>query len=374
MTFKVIKQMNVTLFSILTFASSLFAKDDMPYRTLILEQTVISKETDRYCGWPSIAKTADGKLIVVYSGDRDWHVCPWGKIQMVISDDNGQTWSSPATIVNTPLDDRDAGLLVTRKGTILVNWFTSLEFANKKSRLYFSRYAQYAEHTASLSEEIRQQWLGDWIWRSEDGITGTLIQVPFSTPHGPIQLADGRILLITSRGVAESVDDGLTWRVLQQFHRDDYGLLSEVYGVETVPGKILALSRALRMRQFGSDDGGTTWTMPFETNIQGYPPHIIKLDNGWLVAVYGRRYGDPMGQFACISRDNGLTWEVENEITLSIADKHHMPDGPIEDKRVDLGYPCSVLLDDGQILTVYYQTDQNGEWPSILGTRWKIEK
>jgi hypothetical protein len=32
-----------------------------------------------------------------------------------------------------------------------------------------------------------------------------------------------------------------------------------------------------------------------------------------------------------------------------------------------------VLLDDGTIWTVYYQTDKNGEWPSIIGTHWKLE-
>src|SRR5690606_41370291 len=39
----------------------------------------------------------------------------------------------------------------------------------------------------------------------------------------------------------------------------------------------------------------------------------------------------------------------------------------------DLGYPASVVLDDGSIWTVYYQVDQDGERPSILGTHWKLE-
>ena len=37
-------------------------------------------------------------------------------------------WSEPVTINNTPLDDRDAGILQTSKGTLLVTWFTSKFF------------------------------------------------------------------------------------------------------------------------------------------------------------------------------------------------------------------------------------------------------
>ena len=64
-----------------------------------------------YIGWPSVAKTADGELLAVISGDREEHVCPWGKTEMIRSSDDGETWTKPVIINNTPLDDRDPGLL-----------------------------------------------------------------------------------------------------------------------------------------------------------------------------------------------------------------------------------------------------------------------
>src|ERR1700744_4936716 len=73
----------------------------------ILSTDVVCQEPGRYVGWPTITRTHNGELLVVFSGDRDAHICPWGVTQMVRSRDNGRTWSQPETINNTPLDDRD---------------------------------------------------------------------------------------------------------------------------------------------------------------------------------------------------------------------------------------------------------------------------
>ena len=91
-----------------------------------LSTQVICKQPGRYIGWPTVARTDQGELLVVFSGDRDAHVCPYGKTQIVRSSDDGSTWSAPETINDTPLDDRDAGIVVTRSGAVVVSWFTSV--------------------------------------------------------------------------------------------------------------------------------------------------------------------------------------------------------------------------------------------------------
>ena len=85
----------------------------MPPAAEILSKQIICKQPGRYIGWPTIVRTRAGELIIVFSGDRDSHICPWGKTQLVRSSDEGKTWSEPVVIRNTPLDDRDAGLLET---------------------------------------------------------------------------------------------------------------------------------------------------------------------------------------------------------------------------------------------------------------------
>ena len=103
--------------------------------------------------------------MVIFSGDRDAHVCPYGKTQMVISSDNGKTWGEPITINNTPLDDRDTGLIQTKKGTLLVSWFTSLAFERPSFEIAYSKYARIGE---KIGPETKKKWLGNWVRRSED--------------------------------------------------------------------------------------------------------------------------------------------------------------------------------------------------------------
>jgi hypothetical protein len=137
----------------------------------------------------------------------------------------------------------------------------------------------------------------------------------------------------------------------------------ECHAVECADGKLVILFRDCygehHIRQSQSADGGVTWSQPHMTPIQGYPPHVIRLHNDWLLVVYGKRWL-PFGEFACISKDEGQTWEVESEIQLSSA--------PNE----DLGYPASVQLEDNSILTVYYQVDKPGEKPCLMATHWEI--
>lgn len=39
------------------------------------------------------------------------HVCPFGKGIICYSYDEGKTWTKPAVVIDTPLDDRDCGIV-----------------------------------------------------------------------------------------------------------------------------------------------------------------------------------------------------------------------------------------------------------------------
>ena len=361
----------------------------------IISTDVICRQPDRYIGWPTIELTNDNELIAVFSGDRDEHVCPWGKTQIVRSSDSGATWSEPVTISNTPLDDRDAGIIQTRKGTLIASWFTSVaflyQFQTKGNQLPEILQASWGRHIEKLIPETRKQWLGNWIRRSEDGgeTWGEPVNTIVNAPHGPIQLADGRLLYLGINKIvgdgkspnppdeqriaaAESRDDGLTWKLIGYIPVPEYldpgaTACHELHAVETADGKIVAMIRHHGepgkhfLWQSESADGGKTWTEAHQTQIWGYPPHLIRLKNDWLLVSYGRRK-EPHSERACISRDGGETWDVDNELTISPA------------PNSDLGYPASVQLDDGSIYTVYYQVAKLGEKTCLMGTRWQIEE
>ena len=44
----------------------------------IISTSVICKQPGKYIGWPSITQTRSGELLVVFSGMREEHVCPFG--------------------------------------------------------------------------------------------------------------------------------------------------------------------------------------------------------------------------------------------------------------------------------------------------------
>jgi len=364
-------------FLLLTSLPPLCGASPDPYAD-ILSTRVICKQPGKYIGWPSITQTRSGELLVVFSGMREAHVCPFGLTQMIRSSDLGLTWTDPETINNTPLDDRDAGILETSKGTLLVNWFTSLAFDTKK---HYDRNPPWKRHANKLGDETRKYWLGNWTRRSLDG--GLSWEKPVkqlvSAPHEPIELSDGRLLYVGTAfiqdkkiiGVEQSADDGQTWQFISSIPMnadDDVTYAHEPHVVELSDGKLVAMFRynprdhgQSYLRQSESYDGGLTWTTSHKTGIWGYPPHLLELDKGLVMVSYGVRR-EPFGEKACISRDGGQTWETDKEIMINPA------------MNGDLGYPASVQLEDGSILTVYYQIDQEGEKTCLMCTHWRLNE
>lgn len=342
-----------------------------------IETKVLCKQENRYIGWPTITKTKSGELLAVFSGDRDQHVCPYGVVQMIRSQDNGETWSEAKTINNTPLDDRDAGIIETKDGSFVVSWFTSLAFDNEG---YYKNNPAWKRHAGKLGPETRKFWLGNWTRRSTDlGITWEEpVKQNGTAPHGPIVLADGRLLYIGTgkvdgqkvNSVEESKDNGKSWQLISTIKipdNEDIAYYHEPHVAELPDGKLVAQIRyqpseksESYLRQSESFDGGKTWSIAHKTPLWGYPPHLIVLKNGWLLSVYGVRR-KPYSERACISKDGGKTWDNKNEIILN-----HAING-------DLGYPASVQLDDGTILTIYYQIDKMGEKTCLMGTKWKLK-
>lgn len=365
-------------------------------RAEILWQKNICVQEDRYIGWPSVCRLANGDLLAVFSGDRDEHVCPWGKVQMIRSTDNGETWSRPVTIANGPIDDRDAGIVQLPDGEIFVTYFTSLAYRTKKFLTHnwprTSDQYWWRRHDEKLTDEVRQESVGNFAVRSKDnGRTWSKpekLSLKGQTPHGPILLRDGSLFQIgrsftrSGQGKGErgrtiisaerSTDGGRTWEVLCGDIPDTNGentpdhMFHEPHAVELADGTLIGLVRYHGpdhcMRQTVSRDGGRTWTPMTKTAMIGLPPHLIELPDGKVVNVYGRRHVRPgYGEFAAISDDRGATWDTANEIALA-----HSHNG-------DLGYPASCLLPDGCILTVYYQQPEMDKKPCLMATKWRVK-
>jgi len=90
-------------------------------------KTICSNENGlhRYFGWPSVAKLQNGSLAMVASGFRLTHICPFGKVILCRSYDEGKTWGAPEIIMDTCLDDRDGGIMTFGDNGVIVTTFNN---------------------------------------------------------------------------------------------------------------------------------------------------------------------------------------------------------------------------------------------------------
>jgi hypothetical protein len=354
----------------------------------IRETKVISHRPNLYHGWPTLARRAGGQLLLVCSGGREAHVCPFGRVELMRSDDDGATWGWPRVVMDSAIDDRDAGVLETAKGSILITTFTSLAYEPILARAEkiepggsgawpAEKLRRWQAAHRRTNAEQRSKALGVWMIRSTDG--GVTFSGRYDclvdSPHGPIQLADGR-LLYTGKdlwrgehrvGVCESIDDGQTWRWLATIpvrDGDSHQNYHELHAVETADGRLVCQLRnhnqanSRETLQCESTDGGKTWSVPHSIGVWGLPSHLLRLRDDRLLMSYGHRRA-PLGNQARVSADHGRTW---SEAILISSDG----------TSGDLGYPSTVQLGDGSLLTVWYERMKASPMAVLRQARWAL--
>jgi sialidase-1 len=364
-------------------------------RARVLSTQVISKLPHRYHGWPTLTRRADGELLLVCSGGREAHICPFGRVELMRSHDEGKTWTWPRVLLDGAIDDRDSGVVETAKGTLLVTTFTSLAYEPILARAEAlapgaagawapERLAAWQSARDRIGPEARKKELGVWMIRSTDGgVTWSARHdCLVNSPHGPIQLADGRLLYAGKDlwrapnrvGVCESTDDGQTWKWLAPIPPrpgDDHKNYHELHAVETKEGKLVVHIRNHNKKNYReilqseSADGGKTWSLPHpprvvggKSGVWGLPSHLLRLADGRLLMSYGYRR-KPFGNQARVSADGGKTWSAP----LTISD-----DGI----GGDLGYPSTVQLKDGSLLTAWYERMKSSPKAVLRQARWEL--
>ena len=363
------------------------------HRTLIKAQ---NESLFSYFAWPSITRLPDGKLAAVCSGFRYAHICPFGKAVISYSEDEGKTWTNPAPVIDTPLDDRDAGIMVFGDNKAI---FTSFNNSVDQQREWAKKYASVRPESVTnlinayldnVTEEQEEKYLGSTYKLSNDGgITWgeEVYRLPLSAPHGPVRMLDGSLLYVgrmfmdkdertnTGSGIGVMTSaDGLSWSEpvfvpAPEGMLDEYYLFCEPHAIQLPSGKILVHIRVQKDKSHGdqavfaiyqsvSTDGGKSFSVPERINPCGSPPHLMLHSSGALICTYGYR-SVPYGQRVMISWDEGKTWSGDHILRY---------DGP----SWDLGYPASVELKNGNILSVYYQRPTADAPSNIYCTEWEL--
>jgi hypothetical protein len=116
-------------------------------------------------------------------------------------------------------------------------------------------------------------------------------------------------------------------------------------------GRIVMLLRdnvSRILHEVHSDDGGRSWSSPAATGIPDYPAHLLRLPDGRVAAVAGRRQR-PYGVRIYLSSDGGSSWDLERPVVV----RDDLP-------NKDLGYPTAAVRRDGAIFVAYYAQDHDG--------------
>lgn len=326
-----------------------------------------------------LIKLQNGELLILWREGTE-HISNDGDVVMLRSKDGGNTWGDRTVIAAIKdVDEREGCGIQLKDGTIVVGIF------------YNNLYAKDGVYGGARDLSPDKRSLGAYIITSNDnGHTWSEPNyidtkgMPFKNLEGPtdapIEMPDGSILMAIigygpkgdTKDVAavmlRSTDQGKSWKYISTIADDPGGKLNgfmEPGIVRTKTGRIIA-----GLRNHGtdhpiyttySDDEGKTWAPVQKTSMIGHPVDLIQLADGRVMATYGIRPGrhtTPGGIRACFSSDNGVTWDIKTEVSLRS-----------DFLNWDIGYPESMEMPDGKVLTVYYY-NLFGKY-FLGGTWWK---
>ena len=351
-----------------------------------------------YFGWPSAARLQDGRIAVVSSGFRNNHTCPFGKVVISYSDDEGQTFTPPAVIFDTPLDDRDPGIVPFGEKGVLITTFNAPIASLLRRAQGDDIWTTYVKQ--GIPADADEKYFGSLFIVSEDGgkSFGPTRFAPVTTPHGPIPLQDGTMLW-TGNHHGKNVEsddfriffykmtpDGTFTQLASvgPIYDDKGGKINinEPYTAQMPDGTLICHIRAEKgneMEMFTtyqteSKDGGLTWSEPHPIlpTLGGATSHLFVHSSGVLISCVEQRQ-PPFRIRVMLSEDYGATWSTDHFIFSRGLYENYRVYPDMDYPANDLGYPTTVELKDGSLLTVFYcRFPALYDKAVILGQQWRI--
>lgn len=362
---------------------------------------VVYRDSRFFCAFPSVARLADGGLVVGFRRARDhrWmtgrtsapgdpgfdsidhldarsHLCLM-RLTADLRPSGEPTMLSP----DPEAADQDANLLALSDGRLMMSGFawypvparqgqtlrslgmglvgspesTGCLFAFWGGYVRFSgdggrhwsphHYLPAVPEQADIVPGRRPYRGGPVRGRAVQGPDGTVYQAAYA-----IRARDGRSVAL----LHASPDGGATWAFRSTIAVDEAGEGGFVEpSLQWLPdGRLMAFHRTVglddRIATSVSADNGASWEPWVLHRVQGHPTDALTLPDGRLFVVSGWRH-QPYGVRARLWDPAAGGLETAAEIVVR-------DDSP----SPDTGYPWAVALPDGGILVVYYLCDGEG--------------
>jgi len=358
---------------------------------------VVYRDRFAYCSHATIARLCDGDWIVAFNEcqRREPHTHPPRDPHfhnlLTRTSDQGRTWSTPQVIPGWDWYGVECpGLAELRDGTVVLNqwqfrWYpldVGRGMAAEGQEIWIDNGNGFRLATPDSDwSRSRFPWArakgGCYVHFSSDGArtwdrTVKIDTSPFVggyTPRGVVQLEDGTLLMCTADHprnrdafAIHSRDGGQTWQKPILIGRKGDEDFSEPTALVLPGNRVVTLVRnddTFHLQQVESSDGGNTWGPVQSTPIWGFPAHLLSLSDGRLLATYGHRR-PPYGIRACVSGDQGKTWQYHREVVI----RDDLLTG-------NLGYPVTIEYRPGKLFTIYYGEDDTSV-TSIQGSYWTV--
>ena len=314
------------------------------------------------CAWPNLTLLGDGTVVAILH-NRPAHGTMEADVECWASSD-GLTWEKRSTVTqhepHTVRMNHAAGLAKNGDLIVLCSGWSDVKQPERPKQSAFrdavlrpwvlrstdggrtwTKRDAFPSADVGWTEHIP---FGD-IWPGMDGALHTsCYQGEFSSPTTSTQTKNWRSWHFRSD------DDGATWErvsVIGPSHNE-----TDIFPLGGKTWLAAARFNHSAVDLIRSDDDGVTWQSPRRVTSIGdgvnhgeVNGHLSRLKAGRLLLSYGVRTAPHLGVCARLSSDDGLTWTAPLRLAHCIG---HAQGGG------DCGYPASVQLASGSIVTAWY--------------------
>ncbi len=322
---------------------------------------------DNVCAWPNLTQLKDGSIVASIFNHPS-HGQAEGDVECWASTDGGRIWKlrgvpaphEPGTNrMNVAAGTANDGALI-----VLASGWGGEKFRGKILKPWANRSTDGGK-TWKRSEAVTLPAGLDYLIPFGDviAISGKLLAAPFyheqtifDAPRDRKRKRVGTSYLLFSK------DDGVSWGDAVVIAADDY---NETTVLRLASDRWLAAARTYgdgHLDLLVSQDEGRAWTKSGPLTLPSqHPAHLLKLSDGRVLLTYGIREKNHQGVGVRVSADRGQTWKAPTRLTNL-------------EGTTDGGYPATVQLEDGSLVTAYYSNGIHQHRRYHMGVvRWTLK-